>query len=162
MTETGERPNDIMLPASDRAISRSHCMIVYDTFFRRHIKDKWMAFLMAEHPRVGRKSAFRNLPAPLFREVLQFLFKPRVPFLIDLGSVCGTYLKVSNVTPVEIRQGQNFLVGSDIIIDIERVENMYAAQAANFEGQEDQTFSDTDLAPLDSNPFILVSIYRMH
>ena len=33
ITENGQRPNDLMLPPSDRAISRSHCMLYYDPFF---------------------------------------------------------------------------------------------------------------------------------
>ena len=42
-------------------------------------------------------------------------------WIVDLGSVCGTYLKVSYDDPVELEEGQTFLVGNDINIDIEYV-----------------------------------------
>lgn len=37
--------------------------------------------------------------------------------------MCGTYIKVRNTEPVALNEGQHFLVGPDIIIDIEKVEN---------------------------------------
>ena len=39
VTESGERPNDLVLPPTDRAISRSHCKINYQPFFDTTIPD---------------------------------------------------------------------------------------------------------------------------
>jgi pSer/pThr/pTyr-binding forkhead associated (FHA) protein len=164
LTDKGERPNDIMLSASDRAISRSHCMIAYENFFNiRRIPNEWVAFLMAEHPRLGKFSTFRNLPAPLFRLILMYLREPRAPVLIDLGSVCGSYLKVSHEIPVEIMDSQLFLVGNDVIIEIEKVVNEPVPQSIPSEGPIEElgnTMFDMDLFREDC-PYIIISVSRM-
>mmetsp|Transcript_12442 Transcript_12442/g.23529 ORF Transcript_12442/g.23529 Transcript_12442/m.23529 type:complete len:334 (-) Transcript_12442:31-1032(-) len=118
--EHGERPNDIVLPPSDRAISRVHCLINYEAFFpgAMPLSPEWLAFLMISHPRLGRQSVFYNLPLALFRYVLTFLKEPPKLYLVDLGSICGTYVRVLNDSPVELNSGQYFLIGSDVLIEI--------------------------------------------
>mmetsp|Transcript_32152 Transcript_32152/g.5817 ORF Transcript_32152/g.5817 Transcript_32152/m.5817 type:complete len:95 (-) Transcript_32152:550-834(-) len=94
-----------MLPASDRAISRSHCMISYENFFYRPIEDSLLTFLMAYHPRIGRNSLFNHLPSPLFRHILTFLLEKKSLSIVDLGSMCGTYIKVRSTEPVVLEEG---------------------------------------------------------
>ena len=75
---------------------------------------------MSAHPRLGSNTLLQYLPLEIIRYILLFLKVPKLPLLIDLGSMCGTYVKVSNVIPVELNKGQSFLVGNDIIIEIEK------------------------------------------
>ena len=122
LNEYGQRPNDIMLPASDRAISRCHCRFNYQHCFRaRDLSPQLLAFLMAAHPRLGCSSEFNSLPQHLFYYIYSFFKEPYALWLSDLGSICGTYLRVSHDVPTEIRRGMVFLIGSDIIIDVEEV-----------------------------------------
>ena len=156
INEEGKRPNDVMLPASDRAISRCHCRLDYRQWFRsRTLPDNFVAFLMAGHPRLGAFSSFRDLPSHLFGYIYSFIKAPYMLWLIDLGSVCGTYVKVSNEAPVELSRGQSFLIGSDIIIDIEDVCNTPLVSVPS-EGPEDS------LTPREvSQPSIKVTIGRI-
>lgn len=41
--------------------------------------------------------------------------------LTDLGSICGTYIRVKQDSPLALQPGQSFLVGNDFIIDIDNV-----------------------------------------
>jgi pSer/pThr/pTyr-binding forkhead associated (FHA) protein len=120
VNDLGEQPNDIVLPPSDRAISRVHCAINYASFFPglTPILPEWLAFLMISHPRLGRRSVFYDLPLSLFRYILAFLKEPPKLFLTDLGSVCGTYIRVLSESPAELRTGQYFLIGSDVLIEV--------------------------------------------
>lgn len=52
-----------------------------------------------------------------------FLLEPRAPLLIDLGSMCGTYIKASHEFPSVLAEGDCYLVGSDIIVEIDKLEN---------------------------------------
>ena len=76
---------------------------------------------MTENPRLGQNSMWHYLPPVLFPYILSFIKEPRLFWIVDLGSVCGTYLKVSHDDPVELQEGQTYLVGNDINIDIEYV-----------------------------------------
>jgi hypothetical protein len=60
---------------------------------------------MAEHPRLGANSLAYNLPKPIFAHILGYIKAPQNFYIVDLGSVCGTYLKVSNSDPVELKEG---------------------------------------------------------
>lgn len=156
INEEGKRPNDIMLPASDRAISRCHCRLDYRQWFHsRELPEEFVAFLMAGHPRLGEYSSFRSLPPQLFGYIYTFLKVPYTLWLIDLGSVCGTYIKVTNENPVELSRGQTFLIGSDICIDIDEVCS-YPLSSVPSEGPEDS------LTPREvSQPSIKITIGRI-
>ena len=154
--EEGKRPNDIMLPASDRAISRCHCRLDYRQWFRsRKMPEQFVAFLMAGHPRLGAGSTFHCLPPVMFGYIYTFLKEPYTLWLVDLGSVCGTYVKVSSEIPSELSRGQSFLIGSDICIDIDEVCN-YPLSSVPSEGPEDS------LTPREvSQPSIKITIGRI-
>jgi hypothetical protein len=52
--EDGLKPNDIVLPNSDRAVSRVHaCMIYKYGFSQRHIPRNFLVFLSGKNKRVG-------------------------------------------------------------------------------------------------------------
>ena len=91
----GIRPNDIMLTASDRAISRTHCKIITEHGFKVGCTEELLAFLMAKHKRLGRNSAAKVLPQQIFRLIYDYFKPAKVFYLVDLGSVYGTYVKVS-------------------------------------------------------------------
>ncbi|CAG9336042.1 unnamed protein product [Blepharisma stoltei] len=163
VTEDGKRPNDITLPATDRAISRTHCMIDCNDFFNKEIPDTWIAFLMGYHPRLGKKSILQFLPQDLFRCILMFIKEQKSPYLIDLGSMCGTYIRVSNEEPINLEPGQNFLIGSDIIIEIDRVVSEPVPLSVNSEQTLEEyqnTFNDTDIVLDDIGPYIAIKVSR--
>ena len=161
ITESGIRPNDLMLPPSDRAVSRSHCQLDYRSFFDSTPPEIWIAFLMGNHPRLGRYSILQHLPLDLIKYILLFLKKTRYPMLIDLGSMCGTYVKVLNTEPVILEPGLNFLVGSDINIEIDRVVNTPIPQSLNSEATiEDLAGTMQDISMNAEGPYIIVKISR--
>lgn len=162
ITETGQRPNDLMLPPSDRAISRSHCMINYKPFFNAIPPDVWVAFLMGYHPRLGKKSVLQILPIDLFRYILSFLKEQRYPLLIDLGSMCGTYVKVSNTAPIELETGLSFLVGSDINIEIDRIINHPVPLSLNPELTiDDYAYSGELDINLQEGPHVIIKVSKI-
>mmetsp|Transcript_21785 Transcript_21785/g.21545 ORF Transcript_21785/g.21545 Transcript_21785/m.21545 type:complete len:205 (-) Transcript_21785:38-652(-) len=93
-----------------------------------------------------------------------FIKEPRAPYLVDLGSMCGTYVKVSNTEPIELEQGQNFLIGSDIIIEIDRVANDPIPPSLNseqtLEDTGQNTFNSSDMIIEDIGPYILIRVCR--
>jgi pSer/pThr/pTyr-binding forkhead associated (FHA) protein len=95
-------------------------MIEYEAFFpgMLPISPEWLAFLMISHIRLGQRSVFYNLPLALFRYILDFLKEPPKLSIVDLGSICGTYIRVLHDKPVPLNSGQYFLIGSDVLIEI--------------------------------------------
>ena len=94
-----------------------------------------------------------------------FLKENRFPLLIDLGSMCGTYIKVSNTEPVILEQGLNFLVGSDINIEIDRVINDPVPLSINSEMTSEDfcnTLQDYSMNAINTNegPYIMIKISR--
>ena len=164
VTEFGERPNDLVLPPSDRAISRSHCMINYSPFFCTSIPESWVAFLMGWHPRLGADSIVQFLPLEIIRYILLFLKEPRLPLLIDLGSMCGTYVKVSNLVPVELDKGFNFLVGNDVMIEVDNLANcpvLIEQPRLTFEELAQRTFQkDEEDGNREGAPFIVIKVTK--
>jgi len=97
INENGIRPNDILLPVSDLAISRTHCRLIYKYGFssgcRREIPQTWLEFcklLSQKYVNKGR----HFLPNELRRIIMSYLKEPRQFYVQDLGSVHGTYLKI--------------------------------------------------------------------
>lgn len=149
-----------MLPPSDRAISRSHCKINYKIFFDATPPEIWIAFLMGSHPRLGRNSFLQFLPIDLFRYIFLFIKQPRLPMLVDLGSMCGTYIKVSNFEPIVLEPGMVFLVGSDINIEFDKVVNDHNAFAFGPElTLEDGGCMSMNMVQ-DSEPFVIIKVSK--
>ena len=114
---------------------------------------------MGSHPRLGRISIIQRLPIDLLRYILLFIKEPRFPLLYDLGSMCGTYVKVSHMNPVELTQGLNFLVGSDINIEVDRVCNDFL----NIESNPETTISDFSSSLKDrEGPFIIGKVNKIY
>lgn len=123
INEIGQRPNDLILSPSDKAVSRSHCMIEYKHFINTLPTDSKIALLMGQHKRLGQNSILQMLPIELFKYIFSFFSPKTLPSLIDLGSIFGTYVKILNTQFFPLKAGMNFLVGSNINIEIENLKN---------------------------------------
>jgi pSer/pThr/pTyr-binding forkhead associated (FHA) protein len=120
-------------------------MIHYKPFFDTTIPNSWIAFLMGTHSRLGSGSVLQYFPLELIRYILLFIKEPKVPYLIDLGSMCGTYVKVSNSNPLELEKGQSFLVGSDVIIEIDSLDTSKSnIQSTGFEDFAQKTLTNIE------------------
>lgn len=106
--------NDIMLLTQDLSVSRSHCMINYQDFFRNNLSEPFITFLMGGHNRVGHRSILLNLPQNLFKYILDFLLEPRFPILISPDN--PSYLRLSNIYPYTVYPGLVITVGNDIFL----------------------------------------------
>lgn len=113
-------PNDIVMPANDRAISRIHCKICYKDGFRvNRVIPNLNVFLGCQHPRS--KSQWKYLPSYLFRLIRDFLQPEYKFYLVDVGSVCGTYVRVKPVAPQTILRYQMYLIGADTVFNVTEV-----------------------------------------
>ncbi|CAD8065504.1 unnamed protein product [Paramecium sonneborni] len=101
-------PNDIILP-QDRSISRIHCKIVYNDYFR---KDQ---ILDPFHLKILK---LINLPSQIKSRISKFLEKPKIVQIQDLGSICGTYLRIFRQEPFLIQKDHKFSIGSDTYFNI--------------------------------------------
>lgn len=118
---------------------------------------------MGYHPRLGQRSLLQLLPQDLYRYILMFIREEKTLFLIDLGSMCGTYIRVSNSEPIELEVGQNYLIGSDIIIEIDKVVSDPIPISVNsdqtFEEYQN-TFNESDMQIDDFGPNIVIKVSR--
>lgn len=141
--------NDIVLPQEDRFASRIHCYINYERFFSDGIPPDWLAFLMGTHPKLGSKSPVKYLSVELCRYILEFLKQPKL-FLVDLGSIWGTYIRLEE--PVSLEPGMYFCIGEDTLIDVVQLTKTYTAKSL---GLADRTHLETlDQVP----PFIQLQV----
>ncbi|CAD8156762.1 unnamed protein product [Paramecium pentaurelia] len=101
-------PNDIILP-EDRVISRLHCKIVCNDYFR---KDQIL------DPQYAKILKVINLPSSIKFRISQFLEQPKIVQIQDLGSICGTYLRIFRQKPFLLNQDQKFSIGSDTCFNI--------------------------------------------
>ncbi|CAK91573.1 unnamed protein product (macronuclear) [Paramecium tetraurelia] len=95
-------PIDIVLP-EDRVISRIHCKIVCNDYFRKDQK------LDPLHAKVLK---LIQIPSIIKFRISQFLEKPKIVQIQDLGSICGTYLRILKQKPCLLQKDQKFSVGS--------------------------------------------------
>ncbi|CAK71549.1 unnamed protein product (macronuclear) [Paramecium tetraurelia] len=101
-------PNDIILP-EDRVISRIHCKIIYNDYFRKQqILD----------PIYAKTLELIKLPAQIKYKISQFLENPKIVQIQDLGSIYGTYLRIFRQEPCVLKQGHKFSIGSDTFFNI--------------------------------------------
>ena len=135
LTEDGTRPNDIMLTAADRAISRTHCKIIYKHGFRtrRAMSEGFLEFLKLFSVR-ARAPASVYLPRELRRLIFSYYREPHKFYITDVGSVYGTYIRITKESPAEVVKGQTFLVGADVTINVLDVWN----------GEEDRRSENLD------------------
>ncbi|CAD8147807.1 unnamed protein product [Paramecium octaurelia] len=96
-------PNDIILP-EDRVISRIHCKIVCKDYFRKdQVLDQRYQYVLMHI----------NLPKLIKHKISQFLEEPRNVYIQDLGSICGTYLRVFRQEPYLLSIDTKFSIGSE-------------------------------------------------
>ncbi|CAD8051590.1 unnamed protein product [Paramecium primaurelia] len=101
-------PNDIILP-EDRIISRIHCKIVCKDYFRKNqILDQKYQFALMHI----------NLPILIKHKISQFLEEPKNVYIQDLGSICGTYMRVFRQEPFILSYDTKFSIGSDTNFNI--------------------------------------------
>lgn len=112
--------NDIMLNTQNPLISRSHCLINYQEFFRDAFPDIFMSFLMGSHSRLGQKSVLLTLPQTLFKYILDFIIEPKQPIIISPNSI--TYLRIPSTKPISLKLGMGILVGYGLYFTVEVLE----------------------------------------
>jgi len=122
MNEKSEIQNDIIL-SDDRSISRCHCKIEYREGFKyiKNLPDEYCAFLMMNHPRLGCFSNVRPLPNHLLYNILSYLGNKRQFYIIDCGSVLGTYKKLKFNQPYQLKRTQIYSVGSESLIIVKEI-----------------------------------------
>lgn len=98
-------PNDIVLPMSDRAISRFHCKLITKEFFNQkvHYHDSFIHFLLY----------VRTLPKHILKLIGSFLQLDKNLYIQDVGSVYGTYYRLQNTRPQQMERAQIYFIGAD-------------------------------------------------
>ncbi|KRW99875.1 SMAD/FHA domain [Pseudocohnilembus persalinus] len=105
-------PNDIVLASNDRAISRIHCKIIYkEGFLKSNIQTDFQVFLGCTHKRSN--SIWKKMPCYLMQIVLDFVRPEKKFYLVDIGSVYGTFIRVKPEEPQMVMKGQIYLIGAD-------------------------------------------------
>ena len=121
--EDGLVPNDIILPQSDRAISRVHACLIYKFgFSRRKIPNNFVTFLSGRYPKIGGEGCLvRRIPSYVMRRVYEFLRPEKNFYMSDLGSVMGTYIKLRYNQEYRLRKRDLFLIGAETLIHVKSV-----------------------------------------
>lgn len=156
-TDLGQAANDMILPSTDKAVSRFHCMIKYSEYFKSLPTSCKLAFLMGTHKRLSQNSVLRNLPTDLFRYILNFFPISSAPKLVDLGSTLGTYLKLASFESVLLSSGMRFLIGGNSTILIESIQNSSTKSISSEVSSEESGTNIMDLPSitihlLDASP----------
>jgi hypothetical protein len=114
------RPNDIILPFSDKAISRVHCAIAFKQGFRnRRLNRGFATFLSGKHePIGGSRCPVRRLTKDLLMRIYSYLRPANKIYAIDLGSTTGTYKRILPGTPWEMKKDDIFMVGNSFQFSI--------------------------------------------
>ncbi|EAS04382.4 FHA domain protein (macronuclear) [Tetrahymena thermophila SB210] len=167
LTQNGEpneiHPNDIVLPPTDRAISRIHCKIIYKHGFHipRLVPDDFFLFLKG----IKRSSFLVNIPQRIPDVVLRLIWKfvrPKNSFyIVDIGSAQGTFIKIRYDKSQIIEKGQVFLIGAETQFHILEVNHHNFMQKD--ECREDSgamTNENTGNMVYDENDFINFLLYE--
>lgn len=84
---------------------------------------------MMSHKRLGANSLGYKLPSSLYRHIYSFIKRKekvskiiflaqRKFWIVDLGSVFGTYVKIKGKMNHALEKGQTYLVGADTYFNI--------------------------------------------
>ena len=108
------RPNDIILPFADKAISRVHCAIVFKHGFRyRKIPRSFLTLLSGKYQKIaGDQCSIKRLTKDLLHRIYSFLRPPYKFYAMDLGSTTGTYKRILAGMACEVKKGDIFMVGN--------------------------------------------------
>ena len=117
-----------MLSFNDLAISRTHARIIYQDGFinqKRKIPAGWFEFskLFTYCPRM-QHSKVTFLPVDIRRIILTYVRLPRNFFIQDMGSTHGTFIQMGTYSEKQalecqiVEKGHNYLIGSDIYMNI--------------------------------------------
>ena len=109
-------PNDITIP--NKTISRIHCQLINNNYFRKKIKIKKKYLFLINHLKKKKK-----INAGLIFIILKYLIPKKGIYLQDLNSITGTYLKLKKKENFEIKEGNNFLLGAEANFNIIFIKN---------------------------------------
>lgn len=125
------RPNDVILPFSDKSISRVHCALEYKyKFSQRNIPLTFVTFLSGKYSRIaGPECKIRRLTKDLLMRVYSFLKSPSRLYALDLGSSTGTYKRVLYNKQVELHTGNIFMVGNSFQFTVNHVSSSHSSSA---------------------------------
>ncbi|EGR32872.1 hypothetical protein IMG5_068490 [Ichthyophthirius multifiliis] len=117
-------PNDIVLPNTDRAISRIHCKIIYKDGFNVPKKISLDFFTFLKGTKKNNKfSSLISFPEHVLRIIWKFI-KPKSAFyLVDIGSAQSTFTKIKFDYPQKLEKGQVFLIGAETQFHVVDVDN---------------------------------------
>lgn len=126
------RPNDIVLPFSDKSISRVHCAIEYKhKFSDRKIPTCFVAFLSGKKARIaGARCSVKRLTIDLLHRIYSFIKPPSKVYALDLGSSTGTYKRVLYSKQYRLRRGDIYMVGNSFQFSVNYVCNRLAGTAS--------------------------------
>jgi hypothetical protein len=58
------------------------------------------------------------LPIPLRMIILRYLQEEKCFYLVDVGSIYGTYVKIKQYISTILNKGETFLIGADVNLNI--------------------------------------------
>ena len=125
------RPNDIILPFSDKSISRVHCALECKyKFSNRNIPLPFVAFLSGKYTKIaGPRCPIRRLTRDLLMRVYSFLKPHSKVYALDLGSSTGTYKRVLYGKHVDLVKGNIFMVGNSFQFSINYMSSCHSSSA---------------------------------
>lgn len=120
LNDVNEVQNDIVISLVDLSISRYHCKINYFQGFNynRQLPDNLLSLLMLNHRRLGRDTNLPNLPTNLLFNIYSYLDWKRQFYIIDCGSVYGTYVKMRHGVNNVLTKGQMFCMGNEYLLTV--------------------------------------------
>ncbi|CAD8073924.1 unnamed protein product [Paramecium sonneborni] len=111
-------PNDIILREAERLISRIHCKIIFQNFFRKETLIQ---------PIYKQTLDQLKLHQNIIQRISSFLEEPKDCYVQDLGSVFGTHIKVDR-SYSQIQKYQQYCLGSETTIQILEIHNLGSEQ----------------------------------
>lgn len=126
------RPNDIVLPFSDKSISRVHCALEYRyKFSGQKLSTAFVTFLSGKRPRIaGERCQIKKLTIDLLHRIYGFIKQPSKVYALDLGSSTGTYKRVLFNKQYQLRRGDIYMVGNSFQFSVNYVCNRLAGTAS--------------------------------
>lgn len=104
----------------DLSISRYHCKIDYSSGFKynKALPEELVALLMLNHRRLGKYTNLPSIPSNLLFNIFSYLNAKRQFYIVDCGSVYGTYVKMKPGDESVLNKGQMFCLGNEYLLTI--------------------------------------------
>jgi hypothetical protein len=78
---------------------------------------------MMSYSKLGKGSKGYNLPICVYKRIFRFLKKSYNFYLQDLGSVFGSYIRLTLHQRMPLELGEIYLIGSDLLFYITEIHN---------------------------------------